>query len=226
MKRTAADRKKAPESMKKRVRANEDTDTGTLVFYSKSARQEYRVLSNFFETPFSLATLNHCLAITAEHAYQSNKAWKMGLGGLALAIVEVLDPKEAKRLGGAAGASAWIFQRYLLGDQPDYAPPELVRQLKAASRGHKKIITAYVKQAFATAFPTTDALLDLMRDVLRQKFAQPAMRDALLATGDRALGEKRGRGGSGIWTIQEDGSPGALGTLLMERRAALRENKD
>ncbi len=140
---------------------------------------------------------------TVEHAYQAEKARLMGMPGLAdhIAALPTDDMPAVKQAGGRAGIIKWINR----------APPEAT----AAS------IDAMIRERHARAFAggEEDMLMDAL---LAAKFgAGTDMAALLLATGRRALGEKRGRGAS-PWTIDAHGAPGKLGLLLMAQRRRLR----
>lgn len=123
---------------------------------------------------------------------------------------------------------------------------EKISGMKAKSHGGKLKFAEAVAKALgnkAQAKRLYDEILvewfkvsfEAMRQTLRMKFdpqTNPSACAALLSTGDKPLFEGRRRGGS-VWEIARDdeferlsdGDPhkwGLFGTLLMERRAALR----
>lgn len=130
--------------------------------------------------------------ITVEALYQAAKVEFLGAPGLARRIRETRDPAVAKSMGGKKQCST------AMGAELGISAAEAARRNAQRIRDFKSF--------------------DVMKGLLRQKFADPEMRAALLATGDAVLHET-GRGTKSPWIVS---GGDMLGKLLMQVRAEIR----
>jgi predicted NAD-dependent protein-ADP-ribosyltransferase YbiA (DUF1768 family) len=184
---------------------------GGIVF--KSNMKDVSYLSNFAPALMDHFIINGRRFKTVEHAYQYAKASHVlskcnmrtpSSPELPLVdqIHEAITPQKAKQLGGKKAMATYIVNHADIKPRLDLLKTEIQRAIESFDH------------------------VGVMRDALACKFKLNSIYgQRLLATGDAPLGESRGRQES-IWTINKAGEAGLLGTLLMERRRTLREEKD
>jgi ribA/ribD-fused uncharacterized protein len=105
------------------------------------------------------------------------------------------------------------------------AAKSTLRQDRCLIRGTKKAGAAKYQGKFYISLRPgwEDMKLEVMLLLLRQKFTIPALRDALLATGDAELIEGN-YWGDFYWGVCEGVGKNHLGKLLMQVREEIRKN--
>jgi len=197
------------------------------IVFKAAISNDYQFLSNFYVlVPPMLAALHtsDARAFTSVEAYfQAAKAVHVGLVELAEDIRLAATPLDAKRLGGASGMAHYIELHYIDNTR---VPEALARILhEAMDIGSERKRKKAIGTILVGALETFDAR-GVMKRAIELKFSRSRdtmLVNQLLATGQRVLGESRGRSES-RWTINRAGDPGLLGTLLMEQRAALQSS--
>jgi predicted NAD-dependent protein-ADP-ribosyltransferase YbiA (DUF1768 family) len=197
------------------------------IVFQSSMKNGYEGLSNFtvVDPPFAVpSSTKGYRYVTTEHYFQSEKAEKMGLPGLARRIRAmpygtreelILVKHAASRKAMVAYIMDYIHEEPDIMEMTQKLTPELIAKLKS---GTSNIPTkAHIERTLNNAVARIDQAT-LMRIGLKAKFSQHAASKKLLQdTGDAMLGENSFR--SGEWGIGKDGSPGIMGTLLMEIRS-------